>query len=68
MSIKAPLPYNIDPNLYQTLTIILHKAVDSTQASDFFLLSDADGSSFICKVEAVRDAATGNWTLQLSDF
>ena len=68
MSIKTPLPANIDPNLNQIFTVILFKAIDGSAGSDFFLLNDAGGSGKVCKVEAVYDATYGNWTLQLSSY
>ena len=73
MSIFAAIPVGIDPRLNDLFNTILYKAVDGTNlnpttAYNYIILVDSAGSGTRCKVEAVRDASTGNWTLQLSDY
>lgn len=73
MSIFAPIPVGIDPKLYEILTTILYKATDGTNlnptiAYNYILLVDSGGSGEVVKVQALRDAATGNWTLTYTDY
>ena len=73
MSIFAPIPVGIDPKLYELLNTILYKAVDGTNlnpvvAQNYILLVDSGGSGEVAKVQATRDAATGNWFFTISDY
>ena len=73
MSIFAPIPVGIDQKLYDLFNTILYKAVDGTNlnpttAYNFILLVDSAGSGEICKLQATKDTATGNWYLTMSDY